>query len=145
MSYAVYIYKCDLMGWSGYNTYATIGYNLNGDYKNHFLSGLSSAKDIACLSSPTSNWYNILYAVDTSDVSNTQMQRSACITQTIEDQDIFGALDDVVNGLESCPCSLGQAQVDPRFIFYSSSDTAECYVQLLPYGTSAQSCCYSTV
>ena len=73
------------------------------------------------------------------------MQRSACITHIIEDQDIFGAVDDVVNGLESCPCSLGQAQIDPRFMLFSSSDTVDCYVQLLPHGISAQSCCYSTV
>ena len=46
-SYAVYIYKCGLMGWSDD---ATIGWNAGGDlYENHPLSGLPAANEIACV------------------------------------------------------------------------------------------------
>ena len=133
------------MGWSGFNTYATIGYNLNGDYENHFLSGTSAANTVACLASPGSKWNNLLYAIDMSGVSEVQTQRALCIASVIEDSDIFGEVDDIFFSLESCPCSLGQAQVDPRFALYLSEDEFDCYIQLVPYGTSVQGCCYSTM
>lgn len=145
MTYAVYTYNCDLMGWSGYDTYATIGYNLNGDYENHYLSGLESANGVACLASPATKWSNLVYAVDMTGVSDEQTQRALCIARVLEDQDIFGPVDDVFVKLEACPCSLDQAQVDPRFVLYFSSEEFTCYVQLFPYITSVQGCCYSTL
>jgi hypothetical protein len=143
-SYAIYIYNCDLMGWSGYDTYATIGYNLNGDYENHYLSGSLSANTIACLSSPATKWYNLVYPIDMAGVREEQIQRSMCITKTHEDRDIFGPAEDIFIMLESCPCSVGQAQVDPRFTLFFTSDEYDCYVQLIPYVSAVQGCCYST-
>lgn len=144
-TFAVYTYNCDLMGWSGYDTYATIGYNLNGDYENHFLSGLESANTVACLSTPNTKWDNLVYTIDMTGVNETQRQRAQCIISVLEDEDIFGSLDEVFVKLEPCPCSLGQAQVDPRFVLYFSSEEFDCYVQLIPYETSVQGCCYSTL
>ena len=131
------------MEWSGYDTYATIGYNLNGEYENHFLSGLPTANMVACLSSDT-KWNNLIYSVDPSGVNANQTLRSECILNTYEDLDIFGSFDDLFFQLESCPCSISQAQVDPRFGLFITSDTFNCYIQLIPYGTSVQGCCYST-
>ena len=139
----MYTYNCDLMGWSGYDRYATIGYNLNGVYENHFLSGLPTANSVACLAADT-KWNNLIYAVNVDGVNVNQTQRSICIRNAYEDADIFGFVDSVFYQLESCPCSLSQAQVDPRFGQYITGDDYECYVQLLPYGTSVQGCCYST-
>ena len=131
------------MEWSGYDTYATIGYNLNGEYENHFLSGLPTANTVACLSSDT-KWNNLIYSVDPSGVNANQTLRSECILNTYEDLDIFGSIDDLFFQLESCPCSISQAQVDSRFGLFITSDTFDCYIQLIPYGTSVQGCCYST-
>ena len=131
------------MEWSGYDTYATIGYNLNGEYENHFLSGLPTANTVACLSSDT-KWNNLIYSVDPSGVNANQTLRSECILNTYEDLDIFGSFDDLFFQLESCPCSISQAQVDPRFGLFITSDTFDCYIQLIPYRTSVQGCCYST-
>ena len=86
-----------------------------------------------------------MYAIDMTGVSEEQTQRALCITRALEDQDIFGSLDDVFAELESCPCSLDQAQVDPRFVLYFSSEEFDCYVQLFPYITAVQGCCYSTL
>lgn len=142
-AHVIYTYQCGLMGWSGYDTYATIGYNLNGDYENHYLSGTPAAQTIACLS-PDSKWSNLIYSVDMAG-ANDQIQRSMCILKAYDDADLFGDLSDVILNLESCPCSLGQAQVDPRFGFYITNDQYDCYVQLIPYETSVQGCCYSTM
>lgn len=144
-SYVVYTYNCDLMGWSGFNTYATIGYNLNGDYENHYVSGTSAANTIACLGSSMSKWNNLVYSIDMDGVSEVQTQRALCIARVIEDYDIFGDLDDIASALEPCPCSLDQAQVDTRFTELFSDNEISCYVQLVPFETAAQGCCYSTM
>ena len=58
-SYAIFIYRCGLMGWSGN---ATIGFKAAGDYyENHNLSG-NSARLIACSNIPfNSSWTNVVY------------------------------------------------------------------------------------
>ena len=58
-SYAVFIYNCDLMGWSGG---AVIGYTAADTtfYESHYLSGTRS-EEIACLNSPASPWSNVVY------------------------------------------------------------------------------------
>ena len=59
-SYAVYIYKCGLMGWSDE---ATIGWNAGGElYANHPLSGLPAANKIACVhQTQGSDLNNVIY------------------------------------------------------------------------------------
>lgn len=138
----MYTYKCGLMSWSGYGSYAIIGYNVDGDYQNHLFSGLSSASDIACSSASESSWYNVWYVLGTSE-DYTQQMRSQCISRVGEDKAVTGDVAEIASGLQSCPCTLGQAQVDVRFISYTSSNTAICYMQLLAAGSSVQSCCYS--
>lgn len=138
----MYTYKCGLMNWSGYGSYAIIGYNVDGDYQNHLFSGLSSASDIACASAVDSSWYNVWYMLGTSE-DYTQHMRSQCIFRVGEDKALIGDVAEIASGLQPCPCTLGQAQVDVRFISYTSSSTAICYVQLLATRSSVQSCCYS--
>ena len=58
-SYAVFIYRCGLMGWSGS---ASIGYYAVGSfYQNHPLANSATANTIACVNSPTSVWSNVVY------------------------------------------------------------------------------------
>ena len=58
-SYAVFIYQCGLMGWSGY---ASIGYYAVGNFsQDHPLANSVSANTIACVNLPTSVWSNVVY------------------------------------------------------------------------------------
>ena len=58
-SYAVFTYKCGMLEWSAN---ATIGFNTDGTlYRNHYLSGSSSAVNIACLNSLDSPWSSVVY------------------------------------------------------------------------------------
>ena len=58
-SYALFLYQCDQMGWSGN---ATIGFSAAGSfYQNHFLSGTPNAKGVACINSASNTRSNIVY------------------------------------------------------------------------------------
>ena len=64
-SYSVFTYKCGELQWS-YNG-PTIGYNAGGAYfKNHPNTGSFAAHEIACLNSPQSDWYNVVYNLSVS-------------------------------------------------------------------------------
>ena len=59
-SYAIFTYQCGSMGWARADysdaTYGTIGYWADGDFfKNHPLSGISLANEIACVNTFWSN------------------------------------------------------------------------------------------
>lgn len=58
-SYALFVYQCNRMGWSGN---ATIGFSAAGNfYQNHHLSGTPNAKTIACMNLTGSVRSNIVY------------------------------------------------------------------------------------
>lgn len=58
-SYALFVYQCDRMGWSGN---ATIGFSAAGNfYQNHHLSGTPNAKRIACMDMTGHVESNIVY------------------------------------------------------------------------------------
>ncbi len=60
-SYAVFIYKCGLLQWSG-DPAASIGFDAGGiAFQNHPLSLSQSARDIACVNSNTTEWSNVYY------------------------------------------------------------------------------------
>ena len=57
-SYAVLIYNCDQMDWSGN---AVIGFKADDDsFQNHPFSG-SNASFVACQNSPDHTWSNVIY------------------------------------------------------------------------------------
>ena len=62
-SYALFIYECCSMEWSGlYDYRVTIGFNSDGiHYDNHPLSRADDAAAVACLGLPDSGWTNIIY------------------------------------------------------------------------------------
>lgn len=65
-SYAVFIYKCQDMGFSGS---ATIGFTSldNRLFANHRISGYR-AKNVACLNSGQSDWVNLVYKLTRDDL-----------------------------------------------------------------------------
>ena len=67
-SYAVFTYRCGDMNWA-YGP--TIGFNAAGDYYvNHPNTGSTSGEEIACLNSPTSEWYNLVYEISLPNATN---------------------------------------------------------------------------
>ena len=60
-SYTVFTYRCGDMNWA-YGP--TIGFNAAGEYYvNHPNTGSTSGEEIACLNSPSSEWYNLVYKI----------------------------------------------------------------------------------
>ena len=58
-SYAVFLYYCPSMEWSGN---AVIGWQASSSrYRNHPLSGTSNAKQVACLNTATSSYNTVLF------------------------------------------------------------------------------------
>ena len=145
------------MQWSGQGMYATIGYNLNGDYVNHPLSGTSSASAIACLSSggteepvrrrqTSSNWYNQLYQLP-SAVDPIQQLRAECIALELLDIQTIGDIGPLATSLGACPPTFNQALLDFRFVFKSDLSTSSlCFSYIFNAGSSGTSslvCCYT--
>ena len=67
-SYAVFTYRCGDMNWA-YRP--TIGFNAAGGYfVNHPNTGSTSGEEIACLNSPISQWYNLVYGISLPNATN---------------------------------------------------------------------------
>ena len=63
-SFAVFIYQCGLLEWSGSDP-ATVGYYGDGNfYENHALANTANANTVACLNSPDSVWSNLIYRLN---------------------------------------------------------------------------------
>ena len=154
-NFAIYTYQCDLMGWSGEGDgmYATIGYNLNGEFDIHPLSGASQARTIGCLSQSSddsqrraSKWHNELYQLPT-EVDPIQQLRSECLAMQILDIQSVGDIRALSSSLGACPNSINQAYADFRFIdLYTLIYNSVCFVHVFPSGNTDLSsliCCYN--
>ena len=61
-SFAIFIYQCGDLQWPGYG--ATIGFGAGSEFvSNHWLSGTQSVTAIACLNTPDSQFFSLLYKV----------------------------------------------------------------------------------
>ena len=154
----MYTYQCDLMEWSGAGDglYATIGYNLNGAFLNHPLTGMSQVNTVACLSQSdaggisrrqVSRWHNELYQLPAA-VDLAQQLRSECLLKKNLDIQAVGDVSVISSSLQACPNTRLQAQLDFRFVFHSASSTltSQCYINAFPTGSTGISsliCCYS--
>ncbi len=59
LAYAVLVYNCDNMQWSGD---ATIGFNSDGSFFNNYdMSGTPTANLVACRNQPDSVWSSIIF------------------------------------------------------------------------------------
>ena len=154
-SYAVFIYQCGLLQWSGLNGFyrhAVIGYNMRGEpFFNHPLSGTSLATNVACTNSPTTSWSTLVYAIGDLE-SDRQRSRVECLRRYNADISRFGdSVGDYSLIARPCPCSLFQAFRDRRFwIFFQRSVFNDrpfslCFVQRFPAATfgGGHLCCYS--
>ena len=153
VSFALYIYQCDLIQWSGegIGSYATVGYNLNGVFENHPLSGTSQINNIDCLSPNTefslqeaTLWKNEIFQIS-STPDPEQDHRAQCIIKQQQDIQTYGDVDAIASSISPCPPSLFQAWLDFRFIFYFPFGTisSTCFIHTFPAGNSAFRCCYS--
>ena len=71
-SYAVFTYRCGDMNWA-YGP--TIGFNAAGDYYvNHPNTGSGNGEEIACLNSPDSQWYNLVYEISHPNATNQTLE-----------------------------------------------------------------------
>ena len=67
-SYAIFIYRCGDMTWA-YNP--TIGFTAAGSsFANHPNTGSTNAEEIACLNTPLSQWYNLVYQISLPNATN---------------------------------------------------------------------------
>ena len=153
LSFALYIYQCDLIEWSGegFGSYATVGYNLNGVFENHPLSGTSQVNNIDCSSPNTevkraTQWTNEIFQIS-STLDPEQDLRAQCIVKKQQDTQTYGDVDAIASRISSCPPSLVQAFLDFRFIFHTPFATisSACFIHTFPVGYSALKCCYSTL
>ena len=133
------------MQWSGYSTFATIGFNANGAYfKNHPASGYDVVSEaVACQNAFCNvSVSNLVYRLSQTPPSYASLQRQLCTSLYLSDLARLD-LSRARYQLEPCPCTWGQAWMDQsRFVW--SSDSRLCFVQRLSKeGTSyAQRCCY---
>ena len=69
-SYAIFIYECDLIEWSGLDPiYARVGLASGaGIFSLHPLSGNESVNGIDCLNNPQSQIVNFVYDLNTFDI-----------------------------------------------------------------------------
>ena len=143
LSYAVFIYKCDLLQWSGLTNHAVIGYNMNGQFLNHPLAGLSQVSNVDCVNSPATSWSTVLYPIGDLE-GELQRSRAECIRRIDEDSALFS--NDLVQNLNSvaptCPCTLIQARFDRRWRpFRRNNFLGICYIRRFVRNAN-RFCCY---
>ena len=60
-SFAIFIYQCGDLQWPQHE-WATIGFGAGYEFaSNYWLSGTSSVTSIACLNTPDTNFFSLLY------------------------------------------------------------------------------------
>ena len=98
LSYAVFIYKCDLLQWSGLTNHAVIGYNMNGQFLNLPLAWPESSFERGLCK--FSSYFLEHSAVSYGDLEGElQRSRAECIRRIDEDSALFS--NDLVQNLNS--------------------------------------------
>ena len=152
-SYAVFIYQCGLLQWSGldgFYRHAVIGYNMRRKFFNHPLSGTSLATNVACTNSPITSWSTLVYAIGDLE-SDLQRSRVECLRRYNDDKARFGDLVKTYSLIAwPCPCSFFQANRDRRYRFsfqrsvFNEQPSSRCFVQRFPaFFGGGHICCYS--
>ena len=149
-SYAVFIYKCGLLQWSGLDRFyrhAVIGYNMKGQFMNHPFSGFGVATNVACVNSPETSWTTLLY--DIGEIRDElQLSRMECLKTFQNDVSLFGnSVKEIAVIVPACPCSLFQAFRDRRLFRVNdrTNDQARCFAQRFTNSIGHHICCYSLV
>ena len=141
-SYALFIYGCNSIEWTGRFTFPTIGFNSpsTATFMNHPLTGQSDANEIACRDC------NVLYQISVSQ-SFIEAQKRMCVEWYSSDIERFG--ENVAFITPPCPCSLFQVIFDRRYSLLSFRNNLICYSLRFPSirfpfvsGTDRE-CCYT--
>ena len=144
-SYALFIYECNSIEWTGRFTFPTIGFNSpsTATFMNHPLTGQSDANEIACRDR------NVLYQISVSQ-SFVETQKRMCVEWYSSDIERFNENVTLLNFVTpSCPCSLFQTFFDRRYSLLSFRNNLICYSLRFPSfrfpfvrGTDRE-CCYT--
>lgn len=142
-SYAVFIYHCHLLQWTGLWSQPVIGFNAatGSLYSNHPYSFLSNANEIACISDDYgSNFTSVIFKIS-SVPDPVQSQRQSCWRWYFNDLSI-----ELINIYSRfappCPCTEYQASLDSRWNFYFRSSLRICYISEILTLQLGQLCCY---
>ena len=145
LSYAVFVYQCDLLQWSGLNNrHAVIGYNMNGQFMNHPLSGIPQVSDVDCMNSPGTSWSTLVYQIGDLE-GELQRSRAECVRRFDVDSAIYSdqvltLFGDII--LPRCPCTLFQASINPLWRFFSQTNfQGTCFLRRFR-GLPNRICCY---
>jgi len=123
-----------------------IGFNAAGGslYSNHPYSFRSTANEIACISSDTSNYTSVIFKIS-SVPSSIQLERQLCWQWYFNDISDFGSLEFYYQIVPPCPCTEFQARFDLRWdLLQLLQNTYQtCYISrvIQPYDIG-QLCCY---
>ena len=130
-TYVIYTYNCELLTNPGLYSQAVIGYNLGGfEYFNNLFSESFAAHRISCSHWPSSNWFNVIYKLNSGEDEILRAQRM-CQKLVADDDKKFSKIVDVYqNELSPCPCSIRNAWRDRNFRW--DSDNFYCYYRRLP-------------
>ena len=86
-SYAIFIYQCDLIQWSGLDPiYGKIGINFGrGIELVHNLSGIEAANQIDCMNNATgSEWVNVIYDLNELTIESSQSSTITLSSDSIQ-------------------------------------------------------------
>ena len=82
-SYAIFIYRCGDLEWSGG---ATIGYGASSEmFSNHRLSGTFFITVIGCLNNPDNQFFTVLYEITNSTEGKVTIKQYSFAMQTFTD------------------------------------------------------------
>lgn len=145
-TYVIFTYNCELLTNPGLYAKAVIGYNLGGfEYLNDMFSETFAAHRVACSHWPSSNWFNLIYKLNSGEDEILRARR-ICQQLVAEDEAKYNTtVDYYQKELSPCPCSIRNAWRDRNFRW--DSDNFFCYYRRLPNTLTAgfdQYCCYDT-
>ena len=144
-SYAVFIYHCHLLQWTGLWNQPVIGFNAatGSLYSNHPYSFLSNANEIACLSDDYgSNFTSVIFKISSAP-NLEQSQRQSCWRWYINDHlRLMYAY--YYQFAPPCPCTEFQARFDSRWDLFDQNDIQICYISEILRYSVGQLCCYFT-
>ena len=70
-SYAVVIFKCGDLNWTGDSGFAVVGFLAGqGVHGNHSLSMTADVNSISCLNLPSTNWSNVVFQLSQGELPN---------------------------------------------------------------------------
>ena len=147
LTYVIYTYHCELLTNPGLYRGAVIGYNLGGfEFENHRLSETLVANRVACGNWPASNWFNLVYQLNSGEDAILQAKRE-CLTLLQQDKLVVSdeQVKEVEKELSPCPCTIRNAWRDRNFRW--DSENFYCYYRRLANeltGEFDQYCCYDT-